>query len=254
MLRYRRAHGVQRQQLKWFYAGLILALVVPLAVAFWYHSVLVQVLVGLSFNAMPLAIGAAILRYRLYDIDRILSRTLAWALLTVVLGLGYAGVVLGLSWLLPQGSSLAVAAATLTVAAVFQPVRRRIQTAVDRRFNRRRYDAARTIQTFSGRLRQQVDLDTLTGQLLAVVDDTRQPIESVTAAGSHQITATRLSGWRQPADGSLPRAGWARSRPARSRPGPVRGGPGRPAAARCRTASRPVLPRPAASGAVGQPR
>jgi ABC-type transport system involved in cytochrome bd biosynthesis fused ATPase/permease subunit len=113
--------------------------------------VLVQVLVGLSFNAMPLAIGAAILRYRLYDIDRIVSRTLAWALPTVVLGLGYAGVVLGLSWLLPRSSSLAVAAATLAVAAVFQPVRRRIQASVDRRFNRRRYDATRTIQAFSGR-------------------------------------------------------------------------------------------------------
>jgi hypothetical protein len=124
---------------------------------------------------LPLAIGAAILRYRLYDLDRIVSRTLAWALLTVVLGLGYAGVVLGLSWLLPQGSSLVVAAATLTVAAVFQPVRRRIQAAVDRRFNRRRHDAARTIQAFSGRLRAEVDLSTLTGELLAVVDDTMQP-------------------------------------------------------------------------------
>jgi hypothetical protein len=95
VLRYRRARGVERQQLKWFaYAGLVLALVMPLAVAFWYRSVLVQVLVGVSFNALPLAIGGAILRYRLYDIDRIVSRTLAWALLTVVLGLGYAGVVL----------------------------------------------------------------------------------------------------------------------------------------------------------------
>jgi hypothetical protein len=93
----------------------------------------------------------------------------------VVLGLGYAGVVLGLGWLLPQGSSLVVAAATLTVAAVFQPVRRRIQAAVDRRFNRRRHDAARTIQAFSGRLREEVDLDSLTGELVAVVDDTMQP-------------------------------------------------------------------------------
>jgi hypothetical protein len=82
------------------HAGLILALVMPLAVAFWYRSVLVQVLAALAFNAMPLAIGAAILRYRLYDIDRIVSRTLAYGLLTVVLGLAYAGVVLGLGRLL----------------------------------------------------------------------------------------------------------------------------------------------------------
>ncbi|MDQ3662844.1 MAG: hypothetical protein M3454_17710 [Actinomycetota bacterium] len=92
VLRYRRARGVERQQLKWFaYAGLILALVMPLGAAFWYRSVLLQALVGVSFNAMPLAIGAAVLRYRLYDIDRIISRTLAWGLLTMVLGLGYAG-------------------------------------------------------------------------------------------------------------------------------------------------------------------
>src|SRR5918992_4556605 len=178
VLRYRGARGVERQQLKWFaFAGLILALVMPLAAVFWYRSVLMQILAAVSLNAMPLAIGAAILRYRLYDIDRIVSRTLTWALLTVVLGLGYAGVVLGLSWLLPQGSSLAVAAATLTVAAVFQPVRRRIQAAVDRRFNRHRYDAARTIQAFSSRLREEVDLDTLTAELLAVVNQTVQPTQ-----------------------------------------------------------------------------
>jgi hypothetical protein len=102
VLRYRRARDVERQQLKWFaYAGLIFALVMPLAAAFWYRSVLVKVLAAVALNAMPLAIGAAILRYRLYDIDRIVSRTLTWALLTVVLGLGYAGVVLGLGRLLP---------------------------------------------------------------------------------------------------------------------------------------------------------
>jgi hypothetical protein len=179
VLRYRGARGVEQQQLKWFaFAGLILALLLPLAVAFWYRSVLVRVLAGVAFNAMPLAIGAAILRYRLYDIDRILSRTLSWGLLTVVLGLGYAGVVLGLGRLLPQDSSLAVAGATLTVAAVFQPARRRVQAAVDRRFNRRRYDAARTIQAFSGRLREEVDLDTLTGELLAVTEATMQPTQA----------------------------------------------------------------------------
>ena len=93
----------------------------------------------------------------------------------MLLGLGYAGVVLLLSRLLPDSSSLTVAGATLAVAAVFQPARRRVQQAVDRRFNRRRYDAARTIQAFSARLRQQIDLDTLTDELVAVTEQTMQP-------------------------------------------------------------------------------
>jgi len=116
-----------------------------------------------------------VLRYRLYDLDRILSGTLAYGLLTVLLGGGYAGVVLGLGQLLGQDSSLVVAAATLAVAAAFQPARRRVQAAVDRRFNRRRYDAARTIEAFSARLREELDLDTLSAELLAVVDQTMQP-------------------------------------------------------------------------------
>jgi hypothetical protein len=129
--------------------------------------------VGVTF--LPLAIGAAILRYRLYDLDRIVSRTLAYGLLTVLLGLGYAAVVLGLGRLLPQGSSLAVAAATLAVAAAFQPARRRIQQVVDRRFNRRRHDAGRVVEAFGARLRDQVDLDAVGGELLAVVDQTMAP-------------------------------------------------------------------------------
>ncbi len=124
---------------------------------------------------LPLAIGAAILRYRLYDLDRIISRTLAYAALTVLLGGAYAAVVLGLGQLLGQDRSLVVAAATLALAGVFQPARRRVQELVDRRFNRRRYDAARTIAAFSVRLRQQVDLDALRAELLAVVDQTMQP-------------------------------------------------------------------------------
>jgi hypothetical protein len=113
----------------------------------------------------------AIQRYRLYDIDRIINRTVVYGLLTVLLGLGYAGAVL----LLGQRSSLAVAGATLAVAAAFQPARRRIQQAVDRRFDRRRYDAARTIVGFSARLRDEVDLDALQAELLAVVEQTMQP-------------------------------------------------------------------------------
>jgi hypothetical protein len=148
---------------------------------------------GTCVALLPLATGAAILRYRLYDLDRIVSRTLAYGLLTVLLGGGYAGVVLGLGQLLGQESPLVVAAATLAVAAVFQPARRRIQRAVDRRFNRRRYDAAQTIQAFSERLRQQTDLDTLTAELLAVVEQTMQP--------------TSASVWlRSPAEHSAQRA------------------------------------------------
>jgi len=124
------------------------------------------------------ATGAAVLRYRLYDLDRIISRTVAYGLLTVLLGGGYAAVVLLLGRLLGRSSSLAVAGATLAVAAVSQPARRRVQQLVDRRFNRRRYDAARTIAAFSTRLRQQVDLDNLTGELLAVIEQTMQPIQA----------------------------------------------------------------------------
>jgi hypothetical protein len=125
---------------------------------------------------LPLAIGAAVLRYRLYDLDRIVSRTLGYGLLTLLLGGGYAAVVLGLGQLLGRdSSSLVVAAATLAVAAAFQPARRRIQRLVDRRFNRRRYDAARTVDAFAARLREQVDLDALSAELLAVVDQTMQP-------------------------------------------------------------------------------
>jgi hypothetical protein len=142
---------------------------------------------GVCLALLPLATGAAILRYRLYDLDRIVSRTVAYGLLTVLLGLGYAVVVLGLGRLLPEGSSLVVAAATLAVAAVFQPLRRRIQQAVDRRFNRRRHDAGRIIEAFGARLRDQVDLDTLTAEVLAVVDQTMAP--------------TRASLWLRPPAG-----------------------------------------------------
>jgi hypothetical protein len=127
---------------------------------------------------LPLAIGAAVLRYRLYDLDRIVSRTLTWGLLTVLLGGGHAVAVLGLGQLLGRDSSLVVAAATLAVAALFQPARHRIQAMVDRRFNRRRHDAARIIAGFGTRLRDQVDLDTLTTDLLAVVDQTIQPTQA----------------------------------------------------------------------------
>jgi hypothetical protein len=179
VLRYRRAHGTERLQLRWlaFAAGLAAGLLVVAVVAGLVvgNDTVVSACLGAMVALVPLATGAAILRYRLYDLDRIISRTVAYGLLTVLLGLGYAAVVLGLGRLLGRDSSLVVAGATLAVAAVFQPARRRIQQAVDRRFNRGRYDAARTIAAFSGRLREQVDLDTLTAELLAVTDRTMEP-------------------------------------------------------------------------------
>jgi MFS family permease len=179
LLRFRRARGVERQQLRWLVWGAIvaaMALLVALAALFLLDDFgLLNVAVGVSVAVLPLSTGAAVLRYRLYDLDRIVSRTLAYGLLTLLLGLAYAAVVLGLGGLLPDSSSLVVAAATLAVAAIFQPARRRVQAVVDRRFNRHRHDAARTIADFSARLRDQVDLGTLTGELLTVVDQTMQP-------------------------------------------------------------------------------
>ena len=178
VVRFRRARAIERQQLGWVAFG---AAAVSLAAALVLAAMLTQTSalfgwgLGLCAAVLPLTIGAAILRYRLYDLDRIISRTLAYGLLTVLLGGGYAGLVLGLGQLLGRDSSLVVAGATLAVAAAFQPARRRIQQAVDRRFNRRRYNAAKTIEAFSARLRQQVDLDTLSAELLGVVEQAIQP-------------------------------------------------------------------------------
>ncbi len=201
VVRFRRAGGIERQQLRWvaLAAALValVAVVVLAALALGAPDV-VAMAVGLCLALMPVAIGAAILRYRLYDLDRIVSRTLAYGLLTVLLGGGYAGVVLGLGQLLGRDSPLVVAGATLAVAALFQPARRRVQQAVDRRFNRRRYDAAQTVAGFSTRLRQEIDLDTLTAELLAVVDQTMQPTQASLwlrppVGASHDQRATRRS-------------------------------------------------------------
>ena len=178
VVRFRRAAGVERLQLRWVTLAAVLAGVAAVGVAVGTVTGIEAVWLWSSFSyitVLPLVIGASILRYRLYDLDRIISRTVAWTALTVVLALGYGAVVLLLGRLLPDRSTTAVAGATLAVAAVFQPARRRIQQLVDRRFNRHRYDAARTIQAFSGRLRQQVDLDSLSAELLAVADQTMQP-------------------------------------------------------------------------------
>jgi hypothetical protein len=181
VVRFRRARGIGRQQLRWVaWAAVlvVLAAVIALASAALGLPEVVGWAAGICVALLPLAIGAAILRYRLYDLDHILSRTLTWGLLTVLLGGGYALVVLGLGQLVGQDSSLVVAAATLAVAALFQPARRRVQAVVDQRFNRRRHDAARIIEGFGAHLRDQVDLDTLTTDLLVVVNQTMQPTQA----------------------------------------------------------------------------
>jgi hypothetical protein len=175
VVRFRRARGIERQQLRWLALAVTTVVPVGAVVAVVADSALSAWGTGIAVLGVQLAIYAAIVRYRLYDLDRIISRTLAWGLLTVLLGGGYAGVILGLGQLLGRDSSLAVAAATLAAAALFHPARRRIQQAVDRRFNRRRHDAAQKIQAFSEHLREQVDLDALAGELLAVADQTMQP-------------------------------------------------------------------------------
>jgi hypothetical protein len=184
VVRFRSSRGMERQQLKWFTYTAVLS------VLFWLVFALtglqerlplaLRYVVGVVFlGAAPVGIGIALLRYRLYDIDRLINRTLVYGLLTIVLGGLYAAVVLTLGQLAggigADPPSWAVAGATLAVAALFQPARRRIQQVVDRRFNRRRYDAAKTVEAFSRRLRDEIDLDTLAAELLAVVDRTTQP-------------------------------------------------------------------------------
>jgi hypothetical protein len=181
VVRFRRATGVERQQLRWvaWAAGLaVLGAVVALGGLAVGATAVVSWAISTCLALLPLALGAAVLRYRLYDLDHILSRTLTYGLLTLLLGGGYAAVVLGLGQLLGRDSPLVVAGATLAVAALFGPARRRIQAAVDRRFNRRRHDTAETIAAFGDRLHQQIDLDTLSTELLAVVDQTMQPTQA----------------------------------------------------------------------------
>jgi hypothetical protein len=196
VVRFRRARGTERQQLRWVaLAAALVALAGAVVLAGLAAGVqgapgLLGGAAGVCLAVLPVAIGAAILRYRLYDLDRIVSRTLAYGLLTILLGGGYAAVALGLGQLLGQDSPLVVAVATLTVAALFQPARRLIQRGVDRRFNRRRYDAAQTIQAFSARMREQVDLDTVSVELLGVVEQTMQP--------------TTVSLWLRPSLGASP--------------------------------------------------
>ena len=197
IVRLRRARGAQRQQLKWFAsaAALVAVIAIPVlpaqavAPTRWADAGLVVLIIAIA--CLPVSAGIAILRYRLFDIDVLLNRALVYSTVTSMLGAGYAGMVLGVGPVLGGAgvggarggqsggsvSSFAVALATLAVAAMFQPARRWVQDVVDRRFNRRRYNAQRTVEAFAAQLRQQTDLDALVSELIAVVDRTVQPTQ-----------------------------------------------------------------------------
>lgn len=183
VLRFRHARGVERLQLKWFAYAIVSILTFDLLgsaflAAFNASPLILDLIESIVALGLPIALGIAVLRYRLYDIDRLVNRTLVYGLITVLLGLVYITGVFILAPLLNPtdgDSGLAVATSTLAVAALFRPLRHRVQGLVDRRFNRRHYDAARTIEAFSARLSKQVDLDTLAADLLEVVNETVEP-------------------------------------------------------------------------------
>jgi hypothetical protein len=169
VLSWRRSSGERRQQLKWLASGAAVTVacapLVGASIPFaWF-----------GFAALPLSMGVGILKYRLYEIDRLISRTLAYAIVTGVLVGLYAGLVLLATRVLSVYSPVAVAASTLAAAAVFSPLRRRVQRAVDRRFNRARYDADTTVATFAARLAGAVDLDAVRGDLASVVQRALEP-------------------------------------------------------------------------------
>jgi hypothetical protein len=184
VLRFRATRGVQREQMKWLAAAAVFC--ASTFVAFFASQKtpdvsfvkLMEDLTVIAIATVPVAVGVAVLRYRLYDIDRIISRTVSYAVLTGVLIGAYVGLVISFDQVtrpIAGRSDLAVAASTLIVAALFVPLRRRVQQTVDRRFNRQRYDAAELIDSFSARLRDEVDIDTLTIELKAIIARTMQP-------------------------------------------------------------------------------
>jgi hypothetical protein len=184
VVRYRRGDRTQRLQVRWLAAAVALCLVgfaavlVELRVRTEQGPVASTLIAYAGILAMPIAIGIAITRYRLYEIDRIISRTIGYAIVTGVLVIVFGGAVLGLQAVLEPltgGNTVAVAASTLIVAALFQPLRRRIQSTVDRRFDRARYDGERTVAAFAARLRDQVELDSLETDLQGVVGQTVAP-------------------------------------------------------------------------------
>jgi hypothetical protein len=182
LLRFRRAAGIERQQLKWLAYVVVAPLAVVLPLAAVDLSLMEDILWGATLFVLlvgiPITTALAVLRYRLYDIDRIIRRTLVYGIATAALAAVYFAVVLLLQQVFSSfagGSDLAIAGSTLAAAALFRPVRARVQALVDRRFYRRKYHAERTLETFSARLRDEIDLDTLHSELVAVVEETMRP-------------------------------------------------------------------------------
>jgi hypothetical protein len=185
VVRFRRSDGEERQQMKWLtyaaaanFATLLLVMSLP-ADSAWYPAV--NTLSNLVLAGLPVAVGIAVLRYRLYDIDRIINRTLVYGSLTVMLALIYFGGVAATQAIYraltgqEQQPQLAVVVSTLAIAALFSPLRRRIQSFIDRRFYRRKYDAAKTLEAFSAKLRDETDLERLGDELMGVVQETIEP-------------------------------------------------------------------------------
>src|SRR5215216_1738048 len=178
VVRFLRSRGVERQQMKWLaYAAALM----PVLIILGYLTPSVDLATGLVFAVISVAVGIAVLRYRLYDIDVIINRTLVYGSLTVLLALVYFGGVAGSEAIFraltgqEQQPQIAIVVSTLVIAAVFNPLRRRIQAFIDRRFYRRKYDAAKTLEAFSAKLRDETDLDALSEDLVGVVRETMQP-------------------------------------------------------------------------------
>jgi hypothetical protein len=178
VLRFRRSRGQERQQFKWLAgSAAFFVMTLPFATVFNYSGA-AGFAMSVALALLPVSVGVAVLRYRLYEIDVIVRRTLVYGALTAGLGGLYLGIVLALQQVFSSvagGSDLAIAGSTLAVAALFRPARSRIQALVDRRFYRRKYDAERTLAVFASRLRDEVDLDALRVELTAVVAETMQP-------------------------------------------------------------------------------
>jgi hypothetical protein len=207
-VRYRRAEGIERQQLRWVVAaiallvaaipaGFVLSLLVPSTGNAGSGLAWTGAIVGIPL--VPSAIAVAVLRYRLYEIDRLVSRTISWAALTLILGGLFVAVILVAQALITPftgSNEPAVAASTLVVAALFQPLRRRIQRLVDRRFNRSRHDAERTVAAFASRLRDEVDIELLRTEILATLAQTFEPTSvSLWLRESRSVGRTRPAQW-----------------------------------------------------------